>query len=150
MTPRRWPALRRCTHRWPGCDVRRAGRHEAGSAGLFAVWAVSVVLAGTLGVLGWAAAVETRQRADAAADLSALSAAQAASRGDAACQEAAEVAAAMNAQVSDCVVDTNGTVDLAVEVAVPASWLRVLDVPPARARARAGVPMQVGAVVSRR
>ena len=122
----------------------RAVSVEAGSAGVLVIWAVSAVLAGTVGVLGWATAVQTRQRAEAAADLSALSAARAASWGGPACQQAARVAVAMAAQVSDCTVDRAGTVDLTVEVAVTVAWLRVLDMPPARARARAGVPSQVG------
>ncbi len=113
---------------------------DAGSAVLWVIWAIAVVLATTLGVLGWAAALQARQRADAAADLAALSAARVAAvpDGRGACAVAHRVAAAMTATVEDCVVAADGSVWVSTSVEVPVAWLQVLDMPPARARARAG------------
>lgn len=114
---------------------------DLGSAGLWAISAIAVILATTLGVLGLAGALQARQRAEAAADLAALSAARAAvapaGRGEA-CGAAHRVAAAMAATVDDCAVADDGSVWVSTSVEIPGAWWQALDMPPARARARAG------------
>jgi secretion/DNA translocation related TadE-like protein len=117
---------------------RRASGAERGAGSVLMVAVVAVVLSAAAAALGLAAALVTRQRAEAAADLGALAGAQALLRGDDACGAAGRVAAAGSARVVAC--DAAGTtVHLLVEVALPGP-LGALDVPPARARARAGVP----------
>jgi len=102
------------------------------------VCAAGVLVAVTAGALAVAGALVARQRAESAADLAALAAA----RGGAGCAVAARVAAAAGGRVVACAVDGSAVapdVSLVVEVPVP-GVLAALDVPPARARARAGVP----------
>ena len=80
----------------------------------------------------------TRQRAEAAADLAALAGAQALLRGGDACGAAKRVAAARAGEGGR--LRAGGEhLYLVVEVALPGVLGR-LDVPPARARARAGEP----------
>jgi secretion/DNA translocation related TadE-like protein len=99
---------------------------------------VAVVLSAATATLGLAGALVARQRAEAAADLAALAGAQALLRGGDACGTAGRVAVAGRARVVAC--QPLGTaLDLVVEVALPGVLGR-LDMPPARARARAGVP----------
>lgn len=89
-------------------------------------------------VLGWSAAVVARQRAENAADLAALAAASAQVRGEEPCAAASRVARAQGARLVHCVPES-GAVRLVVEVVAPSSLMRRLEMPPARARARAGV-----------
>jgi secretion/DNA translocation related TadE-like protein len=106
---------------------------------LWSLWAVVVVAATCVGVLGWAAAVVARQRAEGAADLAALAAARALVAGDEPCSSGSRVAVASGARLVACT--SSGTaVTIVVEIAVPPRALLGLDLPPARARARAGVP----------
>lgn len=112
---------------------------DRGQAGLWSVWAATVVLAAALSALGWSAAVGARQRAESAADLAALAAAAAQVRGRDPCAAAEQVVRAQDARLVLCVPEP-GAVSLVVEVPPPSSVLRRLEVPPARARARAGVP----------
>jgi secretion/DNA translocation related TadE-like protein len=115
-----------------------ASRGERGAGSVLLVAVVAVVLSGAAAALGLAGALVTRQRAEAAADLAALAGAQALVRGGDACGTAERVAAAGRARVLVC--DPVGTtVHLVVEVRLP-GFLGPLDMPPARARARAGVP----------
>ena len=99
---------------------------------------VAVVLSAATAGLALAGALVTRQRAEAAADLAALAGAQALLRGGDACGTARRVAAAGRASVVAC-QPVGTAVHLVVEVPLPGVLGR-LDVPPARARARAGVP----------
>jgi secretion/DNA translocation related TadE-like protein len=112
---------------------------DRGQAGLWSVWACMVVLAAVMAVLGWSSALVARQRAENAADLGALAAASAQVRGEEPCGTADRVARAQGARLVRCVPEP-GAVSLVVEVVAPSSLLRRLDLPPARARARAGVP----------
>jgi secretion/DNA translocation related TadE-like protein len=114
------------------------GRVERGSAGLLAVWVALVVLAVTTAALVWGAALVTRHRAAQAADLAALAAAShATSVAGPPCSAAERVASSNRAELTVCDVLPDGSVLVAVELAVP-GVLPGLDMPPARARARAG------------
>ena len=120
-------------------------QNQRGSAGLLAVAAAAVVLAATLVALTWGSAVTARHRAARTADLAALAAAQAAADGlPDPCAAASQVAGASRATVASCEVLADGSVLVVVEVPLlpGASAGGLLDprVPPARGRARAGVP----------
>ncbi|MGE2690176.1 Rv3654c family TadE-like protein [Mycolicibacterium pulveris] len=118
--------------RWPPWNPRRG---EDGSATLAAVAAMAVLLALTVGAVYVGAAVIGRHRAQAAADLAALAAANAVPDGAAAaCARATAIANAMEATVTGCSVQE---LDVVVAVAVPVAVGR-LTVGPARAVARAG------------
>lgn len=118
--------------------MRRRGSDERGSAALWVLWAVTVLVA--TAVVGWslASVLAARQRAEAAADLAALAAARSAVEGQEACERAAVVATEDGARLAACSVAADAVVDVLVEVRVTAPWLHRLDLPPARARARAG------------
>lgn len=120
--------------------ARTAVSPDAGSAGLGALAAAAVVLAATLVALTWAGAVTARQRAESAADLSALAGAQASVRGGDACRAAAAVAAASAARLPECVAEGDGSVRVLTDVSWAPTWTRGLGLLPARARARAGPP----------
>jgi secretion/DNA translocation related TadE-like protein len=98
-----------------------------------------VVAAASLAVLGWAAAVVAQQRAESAADLAALAAARSLVTGGAPCPAGTRVATAAGARLVGCAT-SGAEVTVVVELSVPARSVLGLDVPPARARARAGVP----------
>jgi secretion/DNA translocation related TadE-like protein len=104
------------------------------------LWAVTVLVATAM--VGWslAAVLAARQQADGSADLAALAAARSAMEGRDACSRAAVVATAGGARLAGCSLAAGAVVDVLVEVQVSAPWLRRLDLPPARARARAGPP----------
>lgn len=112
---------------------------DHGQAGLWSVWAAALVLAATTAVLTWGAAVETRQRAETVADMAALAAASAQVRGQDPCAPAHRVAQAQRGRLVTC-APAVGAVAVVVEVPASSTLLRRLDMPPARARARAGVP----------
>lgn len=115
-------------------------RSEQGSAGLLAVWVAAVVLAATTAAVVWGGAIVARHRAARTADLAALAAAQAAfSAGPMPCAAADRVAGPVGAVVTACRLLSDGSVLVVVELGVPVT-LPGLDMPPARARARAGVP----------
>ena len=121
-----------------GDDQGSADCDDRGSAGVWTVWAVVLVLSVCLGALAWAGAVVARQRAENAADLAALAAARSHLAGLDGCVAAARVASASGARLVAC---RPGQSDVTVSVEVrPVVALRRLDMPPARARARAGVP----------
>jgi secretion/DNA translocation related TadE-like protein len=113
---------------------------DRGSASLVAVAMMAVLLAITTGGVFVGSAVIARHRAQAAADLAALGAAQGLADGTgAACSMAFAVARAMRTAITDCVV-----VDLDVVVIVEATVpLGRVGVGPARATARAG-PVDTG------
>ena len=111
---------------------------DRGQGGLWSVWAATVVLAVTVAAMSWGAALAARQRAGAAADFAALAGARAQARGEEPCAAAVLVAIAQDAHLVRCVLEPT-TVLVVVEVPVPSPALRRLDMPPARARARAGV-----------
>jgi secretion/DNA translocation related TadE-like protein len=112
---------------------------ESGSAAVWTLWAAVLLVVTAVVGLGWAAAVTARQRAEAAADLAALSAARTLLAGGAACPAGGRVAAASGARLVACSA-TADSVTVVVEVAVPRRAVLGLVVPPARARARAGAP----------
>lgn len=112
---------------------------DRGSGGLAVVWATALVVSATVAALTWSAALESRQRAGMAADLAALAAASAQLRGQDPCWTAERVARAQGARVLECVARPR-SVAVVVEVVTPAAVLRRLELPPARARARAGSP----------
>jgi len=108
---------------------------ERGSASLFAVAMMAVLLAITVGGVYVGSAVIARHRAQAAADLAAVAAAVHLADGTpAACSRAAAVALAMNMSVTRCVVEDLDVV-VTVEKSVPVGRIAV---GPARATARAG------------
>ncbi|MDQ1603131.1 MAG: hypothetical protein QOE01_976 [Actinomycetota bacterium] len=98
---------------------------------------VAVVVAATTTALAVGSAVVARHRADGAADLAALAGAELLVRGDPQpCAAAARVAAESGARLDSCQVAA-GTV--LVVAAVEPGWSAWgLDMPPARASARAG------------
>jgi secretion/DNA translocation related TadE-like protein len=118
-------------------------RDDRGSAGLLALWVGALVVATAAAGVLWGGAVVARHRAGVAADLAALAAAQAlaAGTGDP-CRAAARVAATASADVTTCQLLADSSVLVVVRVAAPGGrtgrW--DLGMPPARARARAGVP----------
>lgn len=96
---------------------------------------IAALLAITTGGVYLGAVVAARHRAQSAADLAALAGAGRLANGTvAACSQASAVAGAIEATVTDCIVDELDVVVL-VEVNVQ---LGRFDVGPARARARAG------------
>lgn len=106
---------------------------ERGSATVLAAMAIVSLLTLTGAALHVGAAVIARHRAQAAADLAALSAASALPGGvQTACGYAVDVAQSMGATTTSCVVDG---LDVVVTVESPAG-LRLVG--PARAVARAG------------
>jgi secretion/DNA translocation related TadE-like protein len=117
--------------------IEERGR-DRGSA---TIWTVS------LGLVLWAAATAAlligsalvaRHRAESAADLAALAGARAALAGGDACLPASRVAAAVGARIGQCRAEADGVVFVVAEVTLPGVLPRWADMPPARARARAG------------
>ena len=109
---------------------------ERGSAGIWAVAVVGALLTVSLGVLAWSGALVARQRAQNAADLAALAAARHAVSGGEGCAAAGRLVSAAGGRLLGCTVHDGAVVTVLVEVPVP--LVRGLEIPPARARARAG------------
>lgn len=109
---------------------------DRGAGALLVLTGVAVVLAAVCVALTWAGAVAARQQAEGAADLAALAGARAVLTGGDGCAAAGRVAWAGGAWLAGCRVGAGADVTVAVEV--HPGWLRRLDMPPARARARAG------------
>lgn len=141
---RRHPAVRRVTSAKDSSgNVTSANRGaEAGSATVWVLVASALVgAAGLIGVL-LTSAVLTRHRAETAADLAALAAADGVLQGRAvACRRAARVAAADSATLVSCRL---AAATAEVVVSVPARGV-LAKLPPVRARSRAG-PAGVAAV----
>ena len=99
---------------------------------------IAVIVALTVGAAGYGAVVIARHRAQAAADLAALAAAEALADGrETACGRASSITTAMGAALADCRaegLDVVVTVDVAVPLRVPG----LLATGPARSTARAG------------
>lgn len=121
---------------------------EGGSATLLILCTAGLLMTVTAGLLAVAGALVARQRAESAADLAALAGARSSQPGgggaaaDPGCTAAQLVATEARATVVACAEagsPARPVVTVVVEVPVP-RLLAVLDVPPARARARAGVP----------
>lgn len=110
---------------------------DRGSGSLAALVVAAVLLATTVGALTWSSAVDARQRAESAADLSALAAARAVATGADGCATAERVTRASRARLAWCAA-SGSTVSVVVEAEAWSGLLRRLDMPPARARARAG------------
>lgn len=108
---------------------------DRGAATLVAVAVIAVLITVTGGMAGVGAAVLTRHRAQAAADLAALAAAGRLADGiQSACAQAGSVAGAMGAAVARCELDG---LDVVVAVEAPVGFGR-WTLGPARAAARAG------------
>lgn len=108
---------------------------DRGSASIWLLGLTSVLVLTVVAAVLAGSAMVLRHRANAAADLAALAAATAAIEGrDAACALAADVAAGMGAELTECALD--GFV-AAVAVATSAD-LGVVGTVAAEARARAG------------
>ena len=109
-------------------------RDESGVATIWAVWSIVAVL-GIGAAAGVVAAATARQhRLDAAADLSAVSAAGDLARGESACATAARVASANGAVLSTCTVDgTDVVVAVTDRIQLPLGIVETLV-----SRARAG------------
>jgi secretion/DNA translocation related TadE-like protein len=109
--------------------------NERGSATLVGAVAIAGLLACTIGGLQLGSAVVARHRAQAAADLAALSAASAIAAGmSAACGRAGQVARTMRTTLGECRVDG---LDVVVGVDAPVVLAR-WGFGPAHAAARAG------------
>jgi secretion/DNA translocation related TadE-like protein len=118
------------------------GRADAGSATVYVLWLVGVLLALGAGLAVWASAVAARHQASSAADLAALAGAARAVEGSvSACAAAGRVAAANGAKLVSCAL-SGSAVEVAVQVRPRAgdSFEGFLGVPlpAATARARAG------------
>ncbi|WP_432572059.1 Rv3654c family TadE-like protein [Kineococcus sp. SYSU DK005] len=131
----------------PGGGASRCGRagREDGSGSVVLLGVVAVALALAVAVAGLGGAVAARHRAQAAADLAALAAADAvlgrAGSGRAgaaeACARAARVLRANGAQ-GGCAVAADGTVRVDARVRAGGPFAALLAGVPARAAARAG------------
>jgi secretion/DNA translocation related TadE-like protein len=129
----------------------RAGRvRERGSAGppegdrgSATVWvAIACLLTWSVATVALAvgAAVTARHRAVSSADLSALAGARTLADGSSdSCAEAERVAAAAQARLVACDQLPDGSLQVVTEVGLPPLLARWSHLPPARARARAGV-----------
>jgi secretion/DNA translocation related TadE-like protein len=115
----------------------RVGGRQLGSAGLWAVTVVAVLLAVTVGALTWSGALAARQRAESTSDMAALAGARSLALGTDGCAAAARVTAASGGRLAACVVD-GSSVSVLVEVTLSSGLPVRLDMAPARARARAG------------
>jgi secretion/DNA translocation related TadE-like protein len=124
-------AILRCRHD----RSKRAERNERGAGTLLAVWVAMVLMvAGMVGVL-WATVSVAAHRVAAAADLTALSAAQAVQSGDAdPCSSAQRIATKLRVTLKTCAIDGETA---AVEVALPVR-LGSLGSPTLTSEARAG------------
>ncbi|MBD0691228.1 Rv3654c family TadE-like protein [Streptomyces sp. CBMA123] len=141
LTGARWAA------RW-AARVRAAraaapgGNGYAADAGSATVWLLALAMLGTVvfaATIAVGAVVAARHRAESAADLAALAAADRLLLDpDGGCGRAAGIAAAQGAGLVSCAVDRSAdAVEVVAEVPVGGLPLR-LPVGPARARARAG------------
>ncbi|SIR94835.1 Rv3654c family TadE-like protein [Williamsia sterculiae] len=115
---------------------RSIGTDERGSATVLGAFVIAALVATTIGVLHIGGAVSARHRAQSAADLGALAAAQqiVAGAGADACATARRFVTDNGGRLTDCRPDGEN-VTVAVAVSVPLGSFGVRD---ARARARAG------------
>jgi secretion/DNA translocation related TadE-like protein len=113
---------------------------DRGSATLWVAVACLVTWSVAIFALSVGGVIAARHRAASAADLAALAGARTlvAGVGDP-CTEAQRVAAAAKARVVACNVATDGSLQVVAEAALPHLLARWPQLPPARARARAGV-----------
>jgi len=113
---------------------------DSGSASVWLVALLMLVGCALLAVLGLGAAVAARHRAESAADLAALAAADRMLADPAgACAEAARVAAAQRSRLTSCLLRSDASQDTAeVSVESPLAGRLFADLPPARGHARAG------------
>lgn len=114
-----------------------ARRRDEGSATVWTLGLAVLMMAFVYSVLLVCVAVGARHRAEAAADLAALAGASAAQAGDDGCAAAARVATANVALLSRCVVGTDRTVTVEVQIVLPRALSR-WSPGPTRATARAG------------
>jgi secretion/DNA translocation related TadE-like protein len=117
--------------------VTAAADDDAGAVTIWLVGFAGLVALTLVAAMLVAAASAARQRAEAAADLSALAAAAAALRGADPCPTAATVAAADGARLVSCSLDGEARVTVSTAVPLPPA-LRRLGVGAATAVARAG------------
>jgi secretion/DNA translocation related TadE-like protein len=112
---------------------------DRGSATVWVAIACLLTWAVAIFALSVGGAIAARHRAAAAADLAALAGARTLADGVGdPCPEAQRVAAAATAQVVSCDVLTDGSLEVVAEVALPRLLARWRNLPPVRARARAG------------
>jgi secretion/DNA translocation related TadE-like protein len=114
---------------------------DRGSATVWVVLACLVTWSVTTVALSIGGVVVARHRAASAADLAALAGARTLASGDVfgdPCAEAQRVAAAARARLVACDRMADGSLQVVAEVALPRLLARWPDLPPARARARAG------------
>jgi secretion/DNA translocation related TadE-like protein len=124
--------------------VVRSRARDEGSATIWVLTLCVVVWSAAVAAASVGAALVARHRAESAADLAALAAAQAAVRGDAdSCGRAARVAAATGVRLVGCRLGADGSVLVITEVRAPGLVAQWTGMPPARARARAGGLMSV-------
>ncbi|MEU6969669.1 Rv3654c family TadE-like protein [Kitasatospora aureofaciens] len=141
LTGRRWPVER--LERVRTARAAATGRHGYGAdAGSATVWLLALAMLGTVAfaaTIAVGAVVAARHRAESAADLAALAAADRLLLDpDGGCARAAGIAATQGAALASCAVDRSAdAVEVVAEVSVGGLPLR-LPVGPARARARAG------------
>ncbi|QCQ93494.1 Rv3654c family TadE-like protein [Rhodococcus sp. SGAir0479] len=115
--------------------MSRGWRDESGGATVLACFALAGLVAVTAVLLHLGGAVAARHRAQAAADLGALAAAQALAEGsESACAAAESVARRMRVAVGECSVEGW---DVVVSTEAP-TGSKALQLGPARAVARAG------------
>ena len=124
-------------------DVGRPAGLAAADRGSATIWvaiACLVTWSVALFALSVGGVIAARHRAASAADLAALAGARTlvAGVGDP-CAAAQRVAAAAGARVVACDVLANGSLQVVAEAALPRLLARWPQLPPARARARAGV-----------
>jgi secretion/DNA translocation related TadE-like protein len=113
---------------------------DRGSATVWVVIACLVTWAVATLALSIGGAVVARHRAESAADLAALAGARVLANGIGdPCAEATRVAAATRARVVGCESFADGSLQVVAEVPLPRLLARWPDLPPARARSRAGV-----------
>ena len=117
----------------------RSGR-DSGSASIWLVALLALAGCALLAALGLGAAVSARHRAEAAADLAALAAADRMLLDPAgACGLAAGTAAAQHARLTSCALRSDWAEDsVEVTVEVPMPGVLFSGLPPARGRAKAG------------
>jgi secretion/DNA translocation related TadE-like protein len=153
MTAARWgfaTIRRRLSGAWRRRGCAQVPAVVRGSATVWVVMACLVTWSVATVALSVGGALVARHRAASAADLAALAGARVMTDhvGDP-CVEARRVAAAAQARLIACDRLADGSLQVVAEVALPPLLARWPDMPPARARARAGRSAASGSAASR-
>jgi secretion/DNA translocation related TadE-like protein len=118
---------------------------DRGSATVWVAIACLVTWAVAIFALSIGGVIAARHEAASAADLAALAGARTLAAGMSdPCAEAQRVAAGAKARVIACGVLTDGSLQVVVETALPRLLARWPQLPPAQARARAGISRSFG------